>query len=111
MPRRRQVMNGEGGPNLFPKPVHEEPPLEQRAKMQQRERESHLTGNWSKRLPDADHKNTDVPRFNALCRGEELRVITIPTSRADLPADTFPVGPKRVIPCVNSMCGIWADTF
>ena len=67
-----KVMSGERGPNLFPKPVYEEPPVEQREKMYLIQREKLIENitdpaavkNWE----------DDIPRFNALCRGEELRV-------------------------------------
>lgn len=55
---------------LFPKPVYEEPPTEQRMKMINSQKQiikKNLTS-----LVKYDEA-IDIPRFNALCRGEELR--------------------------------------
>ncbi len=58
--------------------MYEEPPFQQREKMYALQREK-LRGDSSevdvgrRRNEDDDHKD-DGPRFNALCRGEELRV-------------------------------------
>lgn len=66
-----RVLNGEKDPNLFPKPVYEEPPFQQREKIHQSTHEK-LMKNLSS--PHLVHDNEDdIPRFNALCRGEELR--------------------------------------
>ena len=75
-------MKGERSPDLFPKPVYEEPPFQQREtifKNQRIEFHRNLT-----RLAQAIQsgqgdteqlmKKMDLPRFKALCRGEELRV-------------------------------------
>lgn len=68
-----RVMKGERDINLFPKPVFEEPPMQQREK---------IYAHTMKRLMQNDTDSADVvtetfeddlPRFNALCRGEELR--------------------------------------
>lgn len=70
-----RVLNGEKDPNLFPKPVYEEPPFQQREKIHQSTHEK-LMKNLSS--PHLVHDNEDdIPRFNALCRGEELRVKSI----------------------------------
>ena len=67
-----KVMKGERGPNLFPKPVYEIPPLEQREMLYEQTRKR-LIENVTRPHLVTGHQD-DIPRFNALCRGEELRV-------------------------------------
>ena len=56
----------------FSRPVYEEPPFEQREKMYVLEREK-LRENITNPEQVKNYED-DIPRFNALCRGEELRV-------------------------------------
>jgi len=65
-----RVMKGEQNGNLFPKPVYEEPPQEQRARMVQ-SRKKKVAKDISE-LGLIDH-NDDAFNFAALCRGEEMR--------------------------------------
>eukprot|EP00094_Tigriopus_californicus_P009767 TCALIF_09416-PA protein Name:"Similar to P4HA2 Prolyl 4-hydroxylase subunit alpha-2 (Gallus gallus)" AED:0.25 eAED:0.25 QI:0/0.66/0.5/1/1/1/10/0/816 len=66
-----RVLNGDKDPNLFPKPVYEEPPFQQREKIYQTIHDKLMKNLTS---PHLVHDNEDdIPRFNALCRGEELR--------------------------------------
>lgn len=68
-------MKGEVGPNLFPKPVYEEAPFKQREKVyEQLGKEFKLNQTKIAGL-NASPEAMDVPRYKALCRGEELRVI------------------------------------
>lgn len=68
----QRVMKGETGPNLFPKPVYEEPPMEQRSKLYDSQREKLMENITNPNV--VKNNEDDIPRFNALCRGEELRV-------------------------------------
>ena len=63
-----RVLKGEKGPNLFPKPVYDEPPFEQRRKMY----EIHDI-EFAKNMTKVQTEAMDYPRYKALCRGEELR--------------------------------------
>ena len=67
-----KVLNGERSPELFPKPVYEEAPFDQREKVILQTREKFQKNITSLVRFDA----YDIPRYNALCRGEELRVNT-----------------------------------
>ena len=75
-------MKGEKGPNLFPKPVHEEPPFQQRENIFKNQRiQFHRNLTLLAQATESGHRNQqklmeqmDLPRFKALCRGEELRV-------------------------------------
>ena len=75
-------MKGERGPNLFPKPVYEEPPFTQREHIYKNQRiEFHRNLTVLSQAIESGHRNQDklmeqmdLPRFKALCRGEELRV-------------------------------------
>jgi len=72
---------GERGPNLFPKPVYEEPPFTQREHIYRNQRiEFHRNLTVLSQAIESGHRNQeklmeqmDLPRFKALCRGEELR--------------------------------------
>ena len=78
-------MKGERSPNLFPKPVYEEPPFQQRENVYKNQRiEFHRNLTLLAHATSVGHGNQqklmeqmDLPRFKALCRGEELRVIYI----------------------------------
>jgi len=63
-----RVLRGETSRHLFPKPVHEEPPLSQRQKVY----ESHAA-EFAKNLTIKSASDDDDERYKALCRGEELR--------------------------------------
>ena len=64
------IFLGEKSPQLFPKPVYEEAPFDQREKVIQGIRdEFHRNVTNMVKV-----ENFDIDRFNALCRGEELRV-------------------------------------
>ena len=69
-----RVMAGEANGNLFPRPVYEEPPQEQRSKLVQsrvlRARARVATNRSELGLLDP---SDDGWNFAALCRGEELR--------------------------------------
>ena len=77
-----RVLKGERGPNLFPKPVYEEPPFTQREHIYKNQRiEFHRNLTELSQAIKSGHRNQDklmeqmdLPRFKALCRGEELRV-------------------------------------
>ena len=58
--------------HLSPRPVYEEPPFEQREKMYVMEK-AKLRANITN-PEEVKNYEDDIPRFNALCRGEELRV-------------------------------------
>ncbi len=60
--------------SCFQRPVYEEPPFEQREKLHELERER-LRENITDTSVAKDFDD-DIPRFNALCRGEEFRVCT-----------------------------------
>eukprot|EP00095_Tigriopus_kingsejongensis_P007522 snap_masked-scaffold103_size370364-processed-gene-2.2 protein:Tk07522 transcript:snap_masked-scaffold103_size370364-processed-gene-2.2-mRNA-1 annotation:"hypothetical protein DAPPUDRAFT_22132" len=66
-----RVLKGERGPGLFPQPVYVEPPLVQRQKLQE-DLHQRLIENVTSPELVVDNQD-DIPRFNALCRGEELR--------------------------------------
>jgi len=76
-----RVLKGERGPNLFPKPVHEEPPFQQRETIFKNQRiQFHRNLTLLAQATESGHRNQhklmeqmDLPRFKALCRGEELR--------------------------------------
>ena len=80
-------MKGERGPNLFPKPVYVEPPFQQRETIyKNRKIEFHKNLTLLAQAVESGHKNShkmmekmDLPRFKALCRGEDLRVTNILT--------------------------------
>ena len=65
-----RVLKGESSGNLFPRPVYEEPPQEQRSNML-RSRRKMVARNVSdlSRMDQTD----DAFNFAALCRGEEMR--------------------------------------
>jgi len=64
-----KVLKGEKSKQLFPKPVYEEAPFDQREKVIQGMRdEFHRNVTNMVKV-----ENFDIDRFNALCRGEELR--------------------------------------
>jgi len=66
-----RVLKGERSGNLFPKPVYEEPPVEQRNKLTMDRRDSYrVAGNYSE-LGLLDSTD-DANNFAALCRGEQL---------------------------------------
>ena len=67
-----RVMGGDRSGNLFPRPVYEEPPQEQRSKLVQSRRERMVVASNHSQLGLLD-PNTDGWNFGALCRGEELR--------------------------------------
>ena len=77
-----RVLKGERSPNLFPKPVYEEPPFQQRETIFKNQRiDFHRNLTRLARAIESGNRNQeslmkemDVPRFKALCRGEELRV-------------------------------------
>ncbi len=65
-----KVLNGEKSNELFPKPVYEESPYDQREKVILEARRK-----FQENITSLIKMETfDVPRYNALCRGEELRV-------------------------------------
>ena len=82
MKHDERVLKGERGPNLFPKPVHEEPPFQQRETIFKNQRiQFHRNLTLLAQATESGHRNQhklmeqmDLPRFKALCRGEELRV-------------------------------------
>ena len=65
-----KVLKGEKSPELFPKPVYEEAPFDQREKVISETREKFQKNVTSMVKFEA----YDIARYNALCRGEELRV-------------------------------------
>ena len=66
------MMAGEENGNLFPRPVYEEPPQEQRSKLvQSRVVRARVASNHSEL--GLLESNDDGWNFAALCRGEELR--------------------------------------
>ena len=83
-------MKGERGPNLFPKPVYVEPPFQQRETIyKNRKIEFHKNLTLLAQAVESGHKNQhklmekmDLPRFKALCRGEDLRVTHILTIKS-----------------------------
>ena len=63
-------ITGEKSPQLFPKPVYEEAPFDQREKVIQENKEA-----FQKNVTSMiKYEKYDIERFNALCRGDELRV-------------------------------------
>jgi len=75
-----RVMKGEQGGNLYPRPVYQEAPLEQRHKMVS-SRSVKVARNSSD-LNKFDQVD-DSANFGALCRGEEVRVGAKLTCRLD----------------------------
>ena len=70
-----KVLQGEKNPHLFPRPVYEESPTEQRSRMYVATREKLQTqAARAEAKVVAAPPDDDTVRFNALCRGEELRV-------------------------------------
>ena len=65
-----KVMKGEKSTDLFPKPVYEESPFDQREKIIKEAKDKFQENITSLVRFDS----YDIPRYNALCRGEELRV-------------------------------------
>jgi len=64
-----KVLKGEKSPQLFPKPVYEEAPFDQREKVIQENKEA-----FQKNVTSMiKYEKYDIERFNALCRGDELR--------------------------------------
>ena len=65
----------------FPRPVYEEPPFTQREKLSVLERERLMENSTSSRTDvmggGGEEVDWDIPKFNALCRGDELRVRTV----------------------------------
>ena len=84
MQHDERVLKGERGPNLFPKPVYEEAPFQQRENIFKAQRvEFHRNLTLLAQAIQTNQPNQqklmekmDMPRFKALCRGEELRVST-----------------------------------
>ena len=68
-----KVLNGERSPDLFPKPVYEESPYDQRERLNNEIRKQFEAN----RTTSVQLEDYDMPRFAALCRGEELRVSMI----------------------------------
>lgn len=64
-----KVLKGEKSPELFPKPVYEEAPFDQREKVILETRQKFQKNVTSMVKFEA----YDIARYNALCRGEELR--------------------------------------
>jgi len=64
-----KVLKGERSAELFPRPVYEEAPFDQREKVIRETRQKFHQNITSLIRLDA----YDIPRYNALCRGEELR--------------------------------------
>lgn len=65
-----KVLKGVKSPDLFPKPVYEESPFDQREKMVIENRRMFEKNHTAMVKLDV----LDMPRYHALCRGEELRV-------------------------------------
>ena len=69
-----RVLNGEKSPDLFPQPVKMISPFKQRETVYQQLNEE-FKRNQTRISGTIDHMGTmDLPRYKALCRGEELRV-------------------------------------
>ena len=65
-----RVMKGERSANLFPKPVHDEPPAVQRKKLH-----TMMKQDLEKKNKLSTYNNDmDSLRYAALCRGEDFRV-------------------------------------
>ena len=69
-PRRLNYLQGDSSGNLFPRPVYEQPPQEQRSMMLQHRRKLVATNVSDLGLMD---ESDDAFNFAALCRGEEMR--------------------------------------
>ena len=68
--RRLKYFQGDSSGNLFPRPVYEQPPQEQRSMMLQHRRKLVATNVSDLGLMD---ESDDAFNFAALCRGEEMR--------------------------------------